>query len=67
MKSSLGSKTYDGISSQPDVWRNILNGSKKQLDKAKPFSNISRPERIILTGCGITYAPSVGAAKIIRR
>jgi hypothetical protein len=38
MNSSLGSKTYDEISSQPDVWMNILNDSEKQLDKANPFS-----------------------------
>jgi glucosamine--fructose-6-phosphate aminotransferase (isomerizing) len=66
MKSSLRSKTYDEISSQPDVWRNILNDCEKQLDNANPFSNISRPERIILTGCGTTYALGVSAANYFR-
>jgi glucosamine--fructose-6-phosphate aminotransferase (isomerizing) len=67
MKSSLGSKTYDEILSQPDVWRNILNDIKNQLDNSGAFINLSGMERTILTGCGTTYALGVSAAIFFRR
>ena len=66
MKSFLGSKTYDEILSQPDIWKNILNTSEKQLNKASSFFYKSRPERIILTGCGTTYALGISAASFFR-
>jgi glutamine---fructose-6-phosphate transaminase (isomerizing) len=66
MKSSLSSKCYDEILSQPDVLRHILNGSEKQIEKAKSLYKVSEHERIILTGCGTTYALGVCAADFFR-
>lgn len=66
MKTSSKSKTYAEIMSQPKVWKEIIDSSKKQFEQARGYYHTSGFQGIIFTGCGTTYALSLSAASLFR-
>jgi glutamine---fructose-6-phosphate transaminase (isomerizing) len=67
MRYSTSSKSFDEIMSQPDAWKNILNGWEKQYTTAAPLLKKMKHGRIIFTGCGTTYALGLCAVESFRR
>jgi glucosamine--fructose-6-phosphate aminotransferase (isomerizing) len=67
MKYSTSSKSFDEITSQPDVWRDILDGWEKQYKTAASLLKEMKHGRIVFTGCGTTYALGLCAVESFRR
>lgn len=63
MSSQNGMHTYNEIKSQGEIWRQVFNSGKLQLDQINTWHD-QKHDGVMFIGCGSTYYLSLTAAKI---
>ncbi len=62
-----GQDTQREILSQPEVWSDAMQVYARKQDALRQLFSSSRPDQVIVSGCGSTYYLALTAARLLRQ